>query len=548
MIIKDKQLDSYISKYEIERQTNPNRKIGDKTTDLDEILTAIADKGGRTGKKIKEAIANAPDLDAKIKYAAQGLSATEKADLEQIRKTCQLSAAAQQAFNKILGNVTPTPNPGPSPTPGSDIFEVVIGSPLHLKDDKVKFAKDGTVTCDTGLKAFSRGYLKTKDGVLRTQHGSNTPATITLTQAERAAMDKACPGKGLDIMARECGVTGLGFAAMATHPDFFDSTEPEWAGKCETWSWTSLHKADPKQKKEMRSLVDMIEVDGSPGERGLWFKGQWMSRADLGNWLMGTGYYLSQAATDSIYLSPVDPDSLIKVIGQYLKDNGNGFVADVFNNARNGANETWNQPFVGHTTTVSTVSGQAAAGVLAQAVKDGVKGVGVKLVTLTGKYGDEKDDGHEDATCLAERKWATYVVVDANGEMLKAYMADDSSLSSITGLPTTKSDELPDMIRKPSMKIINEVIAGKENWDVENQKYGPEFKFFVNKFLMNGVSGAKRKAFEADVARINGTSIDAATASRLATQYPGIANAYSNAEWQKHFASRGLVAKDFGAI
>ncbi len=46
MLITDKKLASYVSKYEAESQANPGRKIGDKPGDLDEILAAIARHSG----------------------------------------------------------------------------------------------------------------------------------------------------------------------------------------------------------------------------------------------------------------------------------------------------------------------------------------------------------------------------------------------------------------------------------------------------------------------------------------------------------------------
>src|SRR5207248_940751 len=79
-------------------------------------------------------------------------------------------------------------------------------------------------------------------------------------------------------------------------------------------------------------------------------------------------------------------------------------------------------------------------------------------------------------------------------------MADDDKLKSVTGLPTQYSDDLPDYFWKPKLAAIDDVIAGRSNWNVEGNAHGKEFKFIVQTVLEKGVPGPTRSAFEAEIA------------------------------------------------
>jgi hypothetical protein len=225
-------------------------------------------------------------------------------------------------------------------------------------------------------------------------------------------------------------------------------------------------------------------------------------------------------------------------------------VADVYNDKAHGDNQVWNQPFVGSKFTTKTLSGDAATALLAQAKKDGVTGAKVKELTIVGTYGVEQSDDYEgpakDAT--SSKEWHVYAITDADGKMVKAYMADDKKLTGVASLPTHETDDVPEYFWKPKLSAIDDVLAGRKNSTVENDAHGKEFKFFLDTVLTKGVPGKTRAAFEKEMAAVGGSGqIPAAKVGELKKRYPSIANAYSPEQWQRAFGSRGMDAKAFGA-
>ena len=108
-------------------------------------------------------------------------------------------------------------------------------------------------------------------------------------------------------------------------------------------------------------------------------------------------------------------------------------------------------------------------------------------------------------------------------------------------LPVRKTDDLPDYLWKPKLQAIDDVLAGRRNATVANDRQGAEFTFFVGTVLTKGVPASVRAGFEAEV------RAGATDAAALARKYPGVANAYSPQQWAALFAPRGLNARAFGA-
>jgi hypothetical protein len=127
-------------------------------------------------------------------------------------------------------------------------------------------------------------------------------------------------------------------------------------------------------------------------------------------------------------------------------------------------------------------------------------------------------------------------------------MADDPKLASAASvLPDTRSDDLPDYFWKPTLKAIDDTLAGRPNSTVNNNAHSGEFNFFLNTVLKKGVPATTRKAFEAEFAALPAGAVSAASVAALARKYPGVANAYAPEQWQRAFAARGMPAKTFGA-
>jgi len=139
--------------------------------------------------------------------------------------------------------------------------------------------RDGTVKGEANVPAYTRSSVATKEGPLRFRHGSVAPASTVNTPAEVTALKEQTPGKALDEVANLFGarIQG-GFEEMANSTAFFNPSADYWGGKCHAWTWASLSSTIDK----------LVDVPGPEGERGLWIAGKFLSRADLGNWMMAT--------------------------------------------------------------------------------------------------------------------------------------------------------------------------------------------------------------------------------------------------------------------
>jgi hypothetical protein len=280
----------------------------------------------------------------------------------------------------------------------------------------------------------------------------------------------------------------------------------------------------------------------------VWIGGQWLSRADLGNWMMATADVIAINDPQTMFKGELTASELVKGTTQFMMNDGGGVVADVFNDKKKGHKEVWNQPFVSADLTSHALTGSSAQHLLELARREGVSGgTAVKQVTIVGRYGVEQNDGWEGPPGMSSKTWTLYAVTDSSGKMLTAYMADDKKLDRVGPLPTRATDDLPDYFWKPKLQAIDDVLAGRANWNVETDAHGAEFKFFVGTVLTKGVPGTVRAGFEAELNATPPGPLDATTAQRLAQRYPGVANAYSPTQWKALLEPRGLDAKRFGA-
>ncbi|MFO0595051.1 MAG: hypothetical protein U0228_07095 [Myxococcaceae bacterium] len=475
-------------------------------------------------------------LDATKDYG--GVSKGEKAELKAMlsRNADKLDPAAKTMIEKFLGLGDITP---PTPPANAEVIRAVNGTnKASFEDDTVFLGRDGKVHGESNVPAYTRSYDATKEGPLRNRHGSSVPASSVIKPEDLAAAQKNSPGQALDAAAKAFGVRVDGFEAMANSKDFFNPDADFWWGKCHAWTWSSL-------STEIDKLVD---VPGPVGERGLWVGGQFMSRADLGNWMMAVADKISVNDGNQLFDSNLSAVDLLKGTQQYLMNNGGGVVADVFNDKKKGHKEVWNQPFVSSDLTTTTLKPEVAKQLIDQATKDGVTGgASVKQVNIVGTYGVEVSDDHEGDPGRSSKSWNMYAVCDANGKVLTAYMADDEKLKTMTNLPTTYTDDVPDYFWKPTLGAVNDTLAGKPNSTVNWNEHGKEFGFFVQTVLKKGVPATTRKAFEADFAALPAGNVAPARAQELAQKYPGVANAYSPDQWRSIFEARGLSSQAFGA-
>jgi hypothetical protein len=338
-------------------------------------------------------------------------------------------------------------------------------------------------------------------------------------------------------MARVLGFEVSGFEKMAKSLAFFDPNAAPWWGKCHAWTWMSLSAF-------VNSAVDLLGFNQS---KGAWFLGQWISKADLGNWSMGVADKISLNDTNELYCNEVNADKLLAACVRFLNNDGGGFIANIWNPQKRGKREVWNQPFCRADFDSRTLTGNAASTMLAFAAIEGLAGATtVKHLNITGYYGVEASDDWEGESRQNQKNWTMYCVCGADGKVLKSYMADDPKLAKFNGLPTRHSSEIPEYIWRPSHQPLKDVLAGRANPTVDNDKYGPEFKFFVGKLLQHRVPNEVRAEFERAV--LANPGMGTAEINALADKLPGVANAYSPQAWQAHFQARGFDAKRFGAV
>lgn len=400
-------------------------------------------------------------------------------------------------------------------------------------DDVVVLGRDGALTGTSGITPYSRGYDAVHTGPMRLAHGSTAPHSALLTDEENARLATLKPADALDAAAKERGVQlGRGFDALANAKSSYDPEAPTWWGKCHAWAWSAMSN----------ELAARVDVGGPEGQRGLWLGGQWVSRADLGNFLMGAADHIALADPNVLFDQKVTAYDLLAATSQFLVNGGGGFVADIHNDAvHGGEREVWNQPFVAADVDTTTLTGAPADALLRLARADGVEGgVIVKHVHVIGRYGNERGDAWEGDAHLNSRAWNVYAITDANGVVQGAYMADDPKLADFSGLPTLQSQELPEYVWKPTMRAADAALSGRLDRSIDEDPLGREYRFLVGDVLKNGVPGAVRSRFEAEVASLPQGPIDAARLDSLKTRYAGIENAYSAEQWARLFKSRGL--------
>lgn len=427
------------------------------------------------------------------------------------------------------------------------VYEVVPGDQEFLFDDALYLRGDGAVDGDTGIVSHSRGYAAKRDGVLFTRHGSLAPSyPSTSSASETAALRAQGPDAALDRAAEIYGIEldqWNTFGAIARNPNYYDpsSATPYWAGICQGWTHNALDNR----------ISELVDVAGIEGDRGLWIFGQWISRADLGNAMMGASFSLGIA--DSVTIdSFVTPESLVKALAEYVLRSGTGLRVDIWNDSHNASGsynpQIWNQPVVAGRIETAQVSAQVAAAIIAHAAADRhapsiPADAGVRRVRATAVWGAEANDAWEGRPLYRSSEWNMYMVTAADGRVLKGYMAFELADAGIASLPVADSDGLPDYIAYPKHELTDAALENGEHRLLDqSHPEGVRFRFLVGTVLARGIPDTTRAAFEAEALR------DGADPIELASRYPGIANAYSPAQWQEVFAPRLGPGTDFGAV
>ncbi len=475
----------------------------------------------------------APDEAQRLVDASRDLHAVtddERKELQTIAASSRTTPTARNVIESFLAQ--------PASNLAAPLRAITGPDVSSFDDDRLLLGPDGSLRGNSGVTPYTRSYDPVHEGPMRVAHGSRPPVSSLLTVSEYATASTQTPAAALDAMARDRKATlGAGFVALANSRSSFDPQAPSWWGKCHAWAWSAL-------SAELSARVD---VGGPEGQRGLWLSGHWISRADLGNFLMGVADTIALAEGNTLFQVPVTPMDLLQGTAQFLLDGGGGVVADIHNDAAHGGDrEVWNQPFVAADVDTKTLSGEGAAAVLALATADGRAGVQVKHVHLVGRYGNERSNDWEGPWGSESRSWNVYAVTDSTGAVVTAYMADDPRLEGARGLPTRASHELPEYLWKPTLRSVDSALDGSPNRAVDENPLAREYRFFVGTVLTHGVPGSTRAAFEDQVSRLPPGPFQAADIAALLISYRGVSEAYSPEQWERAFASRGLSAVAFG--
>ena len=457
------------------------------------------------------------------------VSADERAELRAVASSPRTTLSARNVIESFLDRPAPSTAPPLRAVTGSDAS--------GFDDDRLVLGPDGSERGTSSVTPYTRSYDAVREGPMREAHGSPAPGSGVLTDEESTRVSTQAPGEALDAMARERGVTlGEGFVKLANAKGAFDPNAASWWGKCHAWAWSAL-------SNELSARVD---VGGPEGQRGLWLSGQWISRADLGNFMMGVADSIALGDGHQLFKAPVSATDLLQATAQYLLDGGGGVVADIHNDAAHGGDrEVWNQPFVAADVDTHTLSGEGASAVLALAAKEGKGGTAVKHVHVVGRYGNEHSDDWEGPWNSESRSWKVYAVTDAAGSVVAAYMADDPKLDGARGLPTRASHELPEYFWKPTLGAVEDALDGAPDRTIDSDPRAREYRFFVGTVLKHGVPGSTRAAFEAEVSALPAGPVSAKARDALLENYPGVAEAYSTEQWERAFGSRGLSSSAF---
>jgi hypothetical protein len=461
--------------------------------------------------------------------------------LEHVARAERTTPAARATLEEALA----VERPGDVPL-RNEVYSLTPGTQPFLFDDTLVVHGAGRVDGDTGLVSHSRGYAAKRDGVLFRRHGSLAPAHPLVERSGALERLRAQgPDEALDRAARVAGLeldAWNTFSALARDPNYYDPSDetPFWAGICQGWTHNALDNR----------LSLLVDVPGAEGERGLWIFGEWISRADLGNALMGASYSLGIA--DSVTIdSFVTPAALVKALAQHVLRSGVGLRVDIWSDERNDSGtydpQVWNQPIISGGLDFQAVSAATAEAVRAHAAATSRWGTppaddaAVWLVRAHAVWGVEANDAWEGEPLFGESEWNMYLVTDADGAVRQGFLAPDLVDAGVGPLPVVDSDGLPDYLAVPTHALTDAAFAGTTHRLLDSgSPEGQRFRFLVGTVLARGVPAATRAAFERDVEA-------GVPASTLKARYPGIANAYAPDDWQRSLAPRLGAAADFGA-
>jgi hypothetical protein len=362
--------------------------------------------------------------------------------------------------------------------------------------------------------------LNTSPG--RERDGSVLPQIGQLSSATLSEINGGTPGAAIDSAAQKAGWGTLlrneangeeieGFDALVNHPSFYTQSQPAWAGKCHAWAWAALS----------RWVNEHVDVTGRPGNKGVMYRGEFLSVADLKKFVMAAADQISVNDRQEMTSRPNALQTL-KGVAEYIQTGGRGVVGDVHNDQAEGTREIWNQPFTDASLTTSAVDSDVEDAILGMAGQ----GTQVKAVRINAEYGVEVNDRYEGPPSMTSKDWNMYAVCDAQGNVISACWANDERLDQVAPNRNMRfTDPGLEYFWDPYLDAIIDTLEGRENDLVDDP-----FKFYLREFLGNGTSVGLIEEFASSDDKSN-------------AKFANVGMAFTDAQWNEAFDGTALEGR-----
>ncbi len=162
--INDRKLATLYARFEKQKQTNPNLKLGQEQ--VLQLLAEVGDRWGSSAAKVLEQLKKPGLTQAQqIDIVKKGMAEGEKKDLAKIvdQGSIPLESAAKDFINAVLGRGAPTPTPGPTPGPTPNPGTAGLAITGDQKNGLSGVAKAGATIEAINISAAPGGRLHMDD-------------------------------------------------------------------------------------------------------------------------------------------------------------------------------------------------------------------------------------------------------------------------------------------------------------------------------------------------------------------------------------------------
>jgi hypothetical protein len=451
-------------------------------------------------KLLKDGTFDANDAKALVKDAKDygKITSSEKRIFANLLRdhAAKITPEARDALAKFFDLPVGRPQLVTPAFPG-EIAVVPGASTYSLEDDTLVMTGSGRYQSSIGRDIYTAGYLPMKEGTLLQPLGTR-PATSSVLSGPDNTLnkDKSSVERFDEAMKRGTGAAG-GMAARYAKEGKRDEAD-SWWGFCDRWAYNAL---DPEVATRVNEPI--------------YYKGVYFSTAELRGLATFTG---RSDESGGLFDKSVTPVDLQKATAMFLKQNGPGFISDVWlDSAHPGNPQVWNQPFHAVDQNVKELTGDELKRALKEQFKlEGAAAQGKKLyyVETTGHYGVEATEDHEGPATHASKTWKSYILAESDGK-------------AIDGKWAKGSDDAPEYIWMPR----------------RTGTHGKEAQFFRD-MIKTGVPAAKVTAFESALAAAGGQPLDATRKAAFIAAHKGVAGAFPEADLDAKLRPLGLKASD----